>query len=76
MLSFYDYLTNVCLHKIKNNQIFSFYIMHNNHKCLIIFKNYNCDDETIDFDAIKISISNLNYHLTLYANLDRLRQLV
>ena len=76
MLSFYDYLTNVCLRKIKNNQIFPFYIMHNNHKFLIIFKSSDCDDETIDCDAIKISKSNSDYHLTIYANLDLLMQLV
>ena len=75
MLSIYDYLINVCLRKIKKNQFASFYIILNGIEYKIIFKNYDCDDETIDFDAIKISKSS-DYYPTIYANLDRLMQLV
>ena len=76
MTSFSDYLTNVCLRKIKRNQLVPFYIMYNNYVYLIVFKSNYCDDETIDFDAIKISKSTSDYHPTIYANLDHLMQLV
>ena len=76
MLSFYDYLINVCLQNSKNNQFASFYIILNGIEYLVIFKSYDCYDETIDFDAIKISKSTSDYHPTIYANLDHLMQLV
>ena len=76
MSSFSDYLTNVCLSKIKRNQLAPFYIIYNNHEYLIIFKRYYHDDETIDFDTINISKSTSDYHQTIYANLDYLMQLV
>ena len=50
--------------------------MYNNHEYLIIFKSYNCDDETINFDTMKIFKSTSDIYPTIYANLDNLMQLV
>ena len=75
MSSFSDYIINTCLRRIKCNQFDSFYIMYDNHVYLIVLRSNDCDDETIDFDAIKISKSS-DYYSTIYANLDYLMQLV
>ena len=76
MSPFSDYVTNVCLRKIKDNQFAPFYIMFNGVEYLIIFKSYYRDDETIDFDAINISKYTSDYCPTIYANLDHFMQLV
>ena len=49
--------------------------MYDNHVYLIVFKSNYCDDETIDFYYINIFKSS-DYYPTIYANLDRLMQLV
>ena len=75
MSSFSDYIINACLRRIKCNQFDSFYIRYDNHVYLIVLKSYDCDDETIDFDAIKIFKYSADNCPTIYANLDRLMQL-
>ena len=71
MSSFSDYIIYACLCRIKCNQFGSFNIMYDNYVYLIVLKSYDCDDETIDFDAIKISKSSDSYP-TIYVNLNRL----
>ena len=76
MSSFSDYIINACLRRIKCNKFDSFYIIYDNHVYVIVLKSYDCDDETIDFDAIKITKYTPDYYPKIYVNLDRLMQLV
>ena len=76
MSSLSDYLTNVCLNKIKRNQLVPSYIMYDNHVYLIVFKSYESNDETINFEAIKFSKSTSDDYPTIDTNLNLLKQFV
>ena len=71
MSTFYDFLINVCLRKIKDNHIFPFSIMYDGQEYLIIFhsKNY-----ILDTSISRRDISNNNLR-KVYVNLDALLQL-
>ena len=71
MSTFYDFLINVCLSKIKDNHIFPFSIMYDGQEYLIIFqrKIYIFDNSISGRD-----ISNNNLR-KVYVNLDALLQL-
>ena len=72
MSSFGDHLLNVCLYKIKHNQLALFYMMFNGGEYLIIFKNYENID--FNFDANEIYNGDCTDHPIIYANLNRLKR--